>query len=376
MANANDISDVQTQGVGGSTTGSPQVLPIRGEKRILPIPVNPPTLIPQFEQAYNHSSSNLGSPQDEGYYPTGRTQLIEYQDFYVRAALKPFVDYVTIRILNRGQSATGTPDPTTNAIYRFLINPSQVQISRATLDAQSFARSGWQFGIWGEDAVHVTLTGKTAGQYWSFGITDRYQQYSQSYRNLEQLQVVFENNGYWFEGEQAASGPLSADFARRRIKMHQDVELTVGNFVWSGMFESLEISQNADTPFLVDFTLAFTAWKERYRSSSPYPLQIANNTQRGNSYSAYAATQSATATSPGTAQATAQQPPSATPVGLATPATPNVNSNSPAVNSFFTGINLFPVSPNVSDATPTQVPLAPTIGGGSFSIVTGTTGGK
>src|SRR5208337_1439532 len=202
MPNPNDISDVQNQITDNTPSGSVKTLPIRGEKRILPVPINPDAMSDQFERDYDASGQN--SPEDLGYdTKTGRTKLVQYDDFYVHAALKPFTDFVTIRILNRGQSATGNPDPTTNAMYRFLINPSTVQIGRSTLDAQAFARDGWQFGVWGEDAISVTLSGKTAGQYWAFGITDKYQEFTQSYRNLEQLQVVFENNGYWFEGEQA-----------------------------------------------------------------------------------------------------------------------------------------------------------------------------
>jgi len=369
MADANDISDVQSQLAGGNTQNTAKTLPIRGEKRILPVTINPTSMNDTFNQAYSATGKN--SPQDAGYAATGRTNLVEYSDFYVHATLKPFVDYVTVRLLNRGQSAAGTPDPTTNATYRFLINPNTVQISRQTLDAQAFARAGWQFGVWGEDFVQITLNGKTAGQYWAFGLTDRYLPYSQSYRNLEQLQVVFENNGYWFEGEQTAEGPLAADFARRRIKMHQDVELTVGNFIWSGMFESLEISQNAESPFLMDFNLSFVSWKERYRPSSPITPQIKNDLQRGNAYSVYAATQ-AQAAKPSTSQPTTQQPPSPTPTGLAAPATPNVNPLSPAVAVCSEYVN-FPSTPaSTADYVPVQTPAVGGVAGtGTVSLLTG-----
>lgn len=354
MPNPNDISDVQTQSQGGNVNNSPKTLPIRGEKRILPVPINPSAMSDQFEQQYD--ASGMNSPEDSGYANTGRTELVQYDDFYVHAALRPYVDYVTIRILNRGQSASGSPDPSTNATYRFLINPSQVQISRSTLDAQAFARSGWQFGVWGEDSVAITLTGKTAGQYWAFGITDRYQQYSQSYRNLEQLQVVFENNGYWFEGEQTAEGPLAANFARRRIKMHQDVELTVGNFIWYGMFEQLEISQNAEAPFLADFQLTFVAWKERYRPTSPYNDLIKNDVQRGHSYSAYQSSIDPQVVAQGLPASTRIPPSLGDVVGLAPPASPNVNPNTPSVATANTVPALPSASPNTSDYTPTNVP--------------------
>jgi hypothetical protein len=358
MANdPNDISDVQTQAAGGNTSNSAKTLPIRGEKRILQVPINPSAMSDQFENLYDQSG--MDSPQDKGYANTGRTELVQYDDFYVHAAksgLGPLTDFVTIRILNRGQSASGNPDSSTNATYRFLINPNQVQISRSTLDAQAFARSGWQFGIWGEDSVQITLAGKTAGQYWAFGITDRYQQYSQSYRNLEQLQVVFENNGYWFEGEQTNEGPLAANFARRRIKMHQDVELTVGNFVWYGMFEQLEISQNADAPFYADFNLTFIAWKERFRPTSPYNNQIKNDVQRGNAYSAYQKAIDPQVLAQGLPASSRIPPALPDVVGLAPPTAPNVNPSTPSVTTAQITPALPSASPNTSDFTPTSTP--------------------
>ncbi len=266
--NIDNLSDVRPD-AGTQGNVSPSQLPIRGEKRIIPSPVSPTDASLAFEEAY------LGAGQQPPFTP-----LVVDDDFNVTAALSPYVDYVVVRLYNRGLGGNGQPDGLP-AVYRFLINPSQVVVNRTTLDGRAFARSGWQIGVWGEDSLSISLTGKTAGQYFAFGTTDRYQPFTESYRNLEQLQVVFENNGYWFEGEQAAEGPLSADFNRRIIKMHSDVELIVGNFMWYGMFDSLTVSQNAEAPFLMDFQISFIAWKERFRQGSPYKDTIHNDIKRG-----------------------------------------------------------------------------------------------
>jgi peptidoglycan hydrolase-like protein with peptidoglycan-binding domain len=276
---SNDISDVRPN-VSNTIELSPTQLPIRGEKRIIPTPINTVPISNTIRDA-------LG-PNAQTTFSNGRTQLIEPEDFLLKAAMEPFVDFVVIRVPNRGVDSTGHPNANLPAVYRFLINPAQVQISRTTLDGQAFARGGWQIGVWGEDAIQISLVGKTAGQYWSFGRTDNYQYFTESYRNLLQLQMVFENNGYWFEGEQAAEGPLAADFTRRRIKMHQDVELIVGNFMWRGMFDTLTITQSAEEPWLASFNITFVAWKERFRSGSPYQNQLRNDTQRGHSYDLWA----------------------------------------------------------------------------------------
>jgi hypothetical protein len=269
-----NLSDVRPD-AGTQGNVSPQTLPIRGEKRIIPSPVAPSDASIAFEAQY------LGSGKKPPHTP-----LVTDNDFNISAAISPYVDYVVVRLNNRGLGGNGLADGNP-AVYRFLINPSQIVVNRTTLDGQAFARSGWQIGVWGEDSLNISITGKTAGQYFAFGTTDRYQPFTESYRNLEMLQVVFENNGYWFEGEKAAEGPLGADFSRRIIKMHADVELIVGNFMWYGMFESLTVSQAADEPFLMNFQMTFIAWKERFRKGSPYSDTIHNDVKRGHDYGAW-----------------------------------------------------------------------------------------
>jgi hypothetical protein len=326
--NIDNVSDVRPD-AGTQGNVSPQQLPIRGEKRIIPSPVAPSDASIEFETAY------LASGQQPPFSP-----LVTDDDFNITATLSPFVDYVLVRLFNRGLGGNGQSDGLP-AVYRFLINPSQVVVNRTTLDGQAFARSGWQIGVWGEDSLNISLTGKTAGQYFSFGLTDRYQPFTESYRNLEQLQVVFENNGYWFEGEKAAEGPLGADFSRRIIKMHSDVELIVGNFMWYGMFESLTISQDAQTPFLMNFQINFIAWKERFRQGSPYKDTIHNDVKRGHDY--------------GTWQST----------GLAVQQTQQAfgTSNSIALTPFpFTPPPPPPPSPSAQFVPPTQsAPVAPAV---------------
>jgi hypothetical protein len=283
--NSNDLSDIRTSaGIEPSQTGTQ--LPIRGEKRIIPSPVSPSDLNTAFEIEWLKTGQKIPVYKAN----TGRTSLVQEQDFHAVTALSPFVDYVIVRMKHRGIDASGNATQSLDGVYRFLINPSQMQVSRTTLDEQSMTRAGWQIGVWGEDSVQINLSGKTAGQYWSFGLTDAYQPYAESYRNLVQLQTVFENNGYWFEGEQLNEGPLAADFLRRRIKMHSDVELIVGNFIWFGMFDTLTISQSAEEPFLMTFNISFVAWKERFRSTSPYQNQLTTQIERGHSYGAWQST--------------------------------------------------------------------------------------
>jgi hypothetical protein len=258
-SNPNDVSDI---GINNPRVSAvpPMQLPIRGEKRFIP----------------ENATAIAG------------TSLAATSDFYVTAAKQAFTDYVAVVIPHRGVNpSSGKPDPSFNAIYRFLINPQTAQVSRNTEDSQTFARGGWQFGLWGEGLVRVSMTGHTPGQYFADGLTDDYAYLTESWRNLQQLTMVYENNGYWFEGEEADEGPLAPGFTRRRIKKHQDLRLTVGNFIWSGMFDELSVTLDADHPFRAEFTFSFLAWKERPRQGSPYSRWgIQTNVERGHSYGA------------------------------------------------------------------------------------------
>jgi hypothetical protein len=366
-ANSPDLSDVRPDGAQASGV-SPTQLPIRGEKRIIPCPISPIDLNDGVTDAFLKTGNAPPTPNG----PTGRTVLSSGSDFYVTAAMEPFVDYVIVRIPGRGLTSTGTPAGNgPPAVFRFLINPATVQVSRTTLDGQAMTRAGWQIGVWGEDSLSITMSGKTAGQYFSFGLTDALQPYTESWRNLEQLLVVFENNGYWFEGEQLNEGPLAADFTRRRIKMHQDVELWVGNFIWYGMFDSLTVSQDANAPYLMNFSITFVAWKERFRRSSPYANLIPNNVQRGHTYGAWKPT--ALTTQQGTTQnssatnVTYGPPPPVAPQSQPALQSPSVDSS--------TASNTFPENdPTSSDFLPyTPWLIDPTLPGGPF---TDTLGGK
>ena len=184
-------------------------------------------------------------------------------------------DYILVRLPGR-VNADGDP-----LVFRFLINPNTIEVSYNTVDVQSLTRTGWQFGVWGEDLVQISMSGKTAGSYFSEGLSEKNKIYSRSYRNLINLKKVFENNGYWFEGEGWSSDDLRTDNSRKRIQCHEDVQLIYNNFVWYGMFESLSHSSVADNPYVDSFKLTFVAWKERSRGSSPWKDSIHNDLKKG-----------------------------------------------------------------------------------------------
>lgn len=342
VSNTNDISTAPILRPQGAQDTTLSLLPTRGEKRLIPSPITVGAASHLLTQGFSKGQPvTVSHPLD--------VKTLE-DDFSLSAALAPLTDFVVVYIQNRGIDNQGHPDPTSNAVFRFLINPAQVSIARSTLEGEAFTRSGWQFGVWGEDFVRISLIGKTPGQYFVLGLTDEFAEYTQSYRNMEQLQDVFENNGYFFEGEEVNSGAaLAANFTRRGIKMHQDVILTVKEFIWNGMFETFDWSQDANNPFLANFTLTFIAWKERFRSDSPYYNALPNNVQRGNSYVAFQAIshpRSSQSPPPQTGTGSGQAQTTPTPVAGITTAT------SPAATAAL--LPVLSVSPQAMDISITQ----------------------
>lgn len=227
--------------------------------------------------------SKLPTRGEKRLVPVGRVND-ELKNEHISNALVSLTDYVTIRI------------PSRQFTYRFLINPKSAQINRQTLDSQAMTRGGWQIGVWGEDTIDIQLQGTTAGQYFSTripptaegespldleGLSDRFGEYSLSYRNLMELMNLFENNGYFYEGEAHEDMWAAPNYTRKKIKSHGDVELKIGNFIWSGMFANMTVTDMADTPFSLTFDLSFLAWKERFVKESPWRSNITNDRTGG-----------------------------------------------------------------------------------------------
>lgn len=261
------------------------ILPTRGENRNLPLPIDRS----QFPGILDPSGKS-GIPTDFNF-----ADSLSEEDFAFSNVRDKLTDYITVRINGR-TDANGNP-----YVYRFLINPESLSISRSTVDGQTMTRAGWQFGVWGEDFVRISGKGTTAGQYFAGTLTDALADYTLSYRNLLALKVLFENNGYWFEGENKLdNGPLASNYLRRRIKQHSDVVFAADNFIWNGMFQSLTVVDSADTPYFNTFSFNFIAWKERFKDTSTWLDITRSELYRGHAYESNLSTSGTISYKPGT----------------------------------------------------------------------------
>jgi hypothetical protein len=253
--------------------------PMRGEKRVFPIPVNITEL--PFDGVDGGDGSGyesiLSSKVIQSYNRVTGKKTISDVDFdqsrvtRVANLTAGLTDFIYVRLKHRG---LGKGD---DAIFKFLVNPENIQVSRQVVDAEALTRAGLQTGIWG-DLIDINLAGVTAGQYFAGVLVDEYSDYSASNRNLMELVSVYENNGVWFEGETGVNpAAMPASAARKQIQMQADVTLVFGNFIWSGCFTDLSVEDTVDTPYYNKFNLGFMAWRERFKSTSPWQNSIAAN---------------------------------------------------------------------------------------------------
>ena len=241
-------------------------LPVRGETHLVHVPMLASSVAP--------ASPLQGSGSDNSAQTPTAYEAISF-------AKSTFTDFMTVSIPSRASAANDYHD--SSFTYRFLINPHTLSVSHQTADSQSMTRGGWQFGIWGEELVDLHMSGMTAGDYFQNGLTDQWEEYSLSYRNVAELMNVVLNNGYWFEGEEVNTAWNASNYMRKRIKSQGDVVISVGNFMWSGMFTNMTHVQSAENPFYSTFDIGFIAWKERFVSGSPWLSSIQSNIYRGHS---------------------------------------------------------------------------------------------
>ena len=152
---------------------------------------------------------------------------------------------------------------------RFLVNPDTISVNYDVRDSEAQARGGWMIGVWG-DLGQVTLSGWSAGRYFAGGLNDAYSDYTISYQNLQDLMLVYENNGVFYEGEDVGGGPVPLLAARKQVRSHADVILRFGNFIWEGYFTDMKVDDSAEHPYASKFIIGFQVLRESYAATSPW----------------------------------------------------------------------------------------------------------
>lgn len=277
--------------------------PTRGDKRIVGLPVNTKTL--PFEGRSGGGDANPTKSDIDKTFGAGSTftqRLMSDKAVQTYGPATGTLDltpsaFEQLRVTRQANTAAGLTDYIYIKLkgrakdggdlkWKFLVNPETIQVNRQVIDAESMSRAGLQTGIWG-DLLDISIQGVTAGQYFAGVLVDAYAEHSRSVSSLLELIAVYENNGTWFEGEITGNVAAAAAYTRKQIQFQADVILAFGNFIWHGCFTELSVDDSADTPYYNKFSLGFMAWKERYRTDSPWRSSIANDQYFGHAHEVF-----------------------------------------------------------------------------------------
>lgn len=171
-----------------------------------------------------------------------------------------------------------------NTVVGLLVNPQSVSISLAKSFSQAFARAGWTISHDYVQHPQIQLTGQTGGFYTAVpnpgedqfgnpisraselgGLTRREREWSGAYQNLLDMVSFFKQNG-----------AVRRVNDRGRIRRIMRVFLFFEGWSFVGHFTSFNISEAADRPFQLNYSIAFEA-HEMYHSTWPQTGQVVQN---------------------------------------------------------------------------------------------------
>jgi hypothetical protein len=242
-------------------------LPTRSSKLISRVEAAFPSIIIQGDQG----------PISQRVLPSDWEQTLVHDPALYAAGL---TDFIYIELKGRGLGGGALRK-------KFLVNPNTITVHNDVRDSESMTRGGWQVGVWGELGT-VNMSGWTAGRYFAGRLVDTYSPFSASYRDLQDLVAVYENNGNFYEGEEFFTPDIPLAASRKQIKYHADVTLAFGNFLWDGYFTDLRVDDMADHPWVSKYTLGFQILAERYAGTSPWRSSIQPDVQyRGHAWELY-----------------------------------------------------------------------------------------
>lgn len=128
------------------------------------------------------------------------------------------------------------------------INPSDLTRTFQRRIQEQMAGNGHIIEHWGEDQDKLSANGKIGAAYTTkTGLTRYFRRNAASYQQLMHLYIMYRNNGYIFE----VMDP-------RRISLVGRVQITYDTEVWIGHFDTFTMSENADNPFMMDYSFEFT----------------------------------------------------------------------------------------------------------------------
>ena len=137
--------------------------------------------------------------------------------------------------------------------FIFWINPSEMSVERSSMDSELIVKERHDRHAWGLERGRISCSGKTPGCYipknfaerGPSGLTRADRSLTESYNHLQELLARFLSNGVVYS--------QNTD----EIVRVGHLILTYNDFAYYGTFKSLEMSETAESPYILDYSFVF-----------------------------------------------------------------------------------------------------------------------
>jgi hypothetical protein len=147
----------------------------------------------------------------------------------------------------------------------FYISPFEMQRSYEKVINESWTARGIVPEYSGEQPDKISFSGKTGGFYTKeYGLTRLFRRQSAAYLQLMQLLSFFKNNAYKYELEPQTTNRGITTKALSENNIYRGTIKSIGNViiyyreeVFSGYFDSMSITDSAESPFNMEYKFDF-----------------------------------------------------------------------------------------------------------------------
>ena len=137
---------------------------------------------------------------------------------------------------------------------RLLVNPKQFDVKGAKIILDgNWSRRGAIIEHWGDEQDIISATGRVAAFYTrETGVTRTARQFSEAWRNLQSLYLLYKNNGGVY-----LQDPFDPTGKTSRLTYVGSIYIYYDGILYIGSFTNFSISEDETTPFTAEYSFEF-----------------------------------------------------------------------------------------------------------------------
>jgi hypothetical protein len=144
-----------------------------------------------------------------------------------------------------------------------LVNPANLDTSYTPLITETRTLGGFIHEFWGEQLTTLSASGKTALFFDDDGLTNKNSRSTESYQYFMTLLNLYKNNGkgYYTSFKTGSDSPVALRANPTKITSLGVVSMVFDKKQYDGYFESFTYTEDATTPFNLEYSLVFKAMR-------------------------------------------------------------------------------------------------------------------